>query len=354
MTRVLVWPADQGASGHYRLIWPAQALAAAGHDVEITTIGPVVHWDREWSGTAPPLNAEVLGCDKPDADVVVLQRPGRRHWAQLIPHLQAHGVRVVVDVDDLFTAIPKANVAHEQYDPALSPYHNWEWISRAAQLADWVTVTTPALARVYGSHGRVSVLPNLVPDHYLDIEVDKVAGSVGWAGNVQTHPHDLEVTSGAVRRAVGAVPGSAFHVVGTGLGVPERLGMDACKALGHWVPFGQYPHEVARLEVGIVPLHPSPFNDAKSALKAIEYAALGVAPVMSPTPDNLRVHDEGVGVIADSQGQWRRALVGLLRDSDRRAEVTDRSRRAVAQRTYSTQAHRWLTAWTTKAASAAA
>lgn len=352
--RVLVWPADAGGSGNYRLRFPALALKAQGADVHVSTTGPRILWDRKWSGDAPPLDATVLGCDKPNADVVVLQRPGRAHWAHVIPLIQAYGVRVVVDVDDDFETIPRENKAFASYDRHRSPHHSSEWIARACELADLVTVTTPALATRYGSHGRVAVLPNLVPEAYLsiknqplEVEGELLSAStpavVGWAGNVQTHPHDLEVTGGGVHRAL-TVTGAWFHVVGTGQGVNERLGIDTSSATG-WVQFDQYPREVARLDVGIVPLSDSVFNRAKSALKGAEYAALGVVPVMSPTPDNQRLHGLGVGLLAENPQQWKKQIVRLVSHPDHRAEYVERGRRQMATQTYEGNCGRWMDTW---------
>lgn len=342
-----MWPADQAGCGSYRLMFPATALRAQGVDVIAENTGPTVEWDRVWSGDAPPLDAQVRGVHKPDADIVVLQRPGRRIWCQVIVALQAHGVKVIVDVDDAFHAIPRANVAHPMYDPRLSPHHNHEWIAKACELADMVTVTTPALAKVYGRHGRVAVLPNLIPEWFLQIAGPREPDTpmVGWTGTVETHPHDLEVTAGAVHRALIAVPGSRFGVVGTGVGVSQRLRCNVEKITG-WLPFEEYPLAMASVDVGIVPLRASPFNEAKSALKASEFAALGAVPVMSPTPDNQRLHRLGVGLLADSPAQWRKHLIRLLRSADLRAEFAGRGREVMAGQTYEQHCGQWHDAWT--------
>lgn len=345
MPRIRVWPSDEQGCGHYRQIFVANALMAQGADVVVESIGPTVEWDRKWVGDSPPLDFGVLGVRKPDADVVVLGRPGRRQWFEVIGHLQAQGVRVVVDVDDLFAQIPRANTAAWHFDPALSPDHNREWVARACEVADLVTVTTPALAAVYGKHGRVRVLPNLVPERYLSIvgehEDDPV---VGWSGTVNTHPHDLEVTGGGIHRALMTVPGSKFGVVGTGEGVSERLGCRVSRVTG-WVPFDDYPDAVAGLDVGIVPLADLPFNRAKSALKMAEMAALGVPVVASPTPDNARLRQLGVGTLVETPQQWKKQVARLLASADLRAEMAGRGREVMATQTYELHCEQWLDAW---------
>lgn len=340
--------------------------------MHVSTTGARVIWDREWRGASAPTAANIVGLDeRPDADVVVIQRPGRKHWAQLIPHLQAAGVRVCVDVDDDFEHIDPRNVAFGNYAPGLNEHHNHAWIRRAAELADLTTVSTEPLAAAYAGTGRVVVLPNLVPESYLSVvpaSGDALAGAVGrlraagvrvdwnaeppdddallvtWTGSVETHPGDLEVTGGGIFRAM-APTGARFHVIGTGKGVPERLGIESVTATG-WLPLDRYPQEYARADVAIVPLAPTRFNNGKSALKAAESAALGVPVVMSPTPDNLRLHALGVGLIASHPGKWQRQVSRLLRDEQLRADVAGKGRAVMAGQTYERRCGMWHDAWT--------
>ena len=44
--KVAVFPSDDGGCGWYRLRWPAQALAAQGHDVVIDPPEPSTHQAR--------------------------------------------------------------------------------------------------------------------------------------------------------------------------------------------------------------------------------------------------------------------------------------------------------------------
>lgn len=342
--KVLVWPANDDASAWYRLKFPARVLAGDGLDVAVDTVGPLAQWDRRWVGTTPPHEAVVVGLErKPDADVVVINRPGRAHWAEMIPHLQAAGVRVVVDVDDDFAAIPVGNSARATYQ---QPRCNGKWLERACLLADLVTTSTPDLARRYAPHGRVVVLPNLVPAAYLDVEISETwERTIGWSGSVDTHPGDLETTGRGVADVLATHDGWSVHVVGTGKGVAQRLGIDQVNALGKWLPFEQYPHAMARLSIGIVPLQDSRFNRSKSALKMAEFGALGVPVVASPTPDNRRLHQLGVGMLAASPREWRAHLTRLIDDDGFRADCAHAGREAMKSQTYEQHADRWHDAW---------
>jgi hypothetical protein len=340
--RVAVYPADVGRCGH-RLIWPAQALADQGADVDLvmsdepTERQLQAQWVDDVDGAA-----HLLDVMAPDADVVVLQRPLQRTLVEAIPMLQGKGVRVVVEVDDDFSAMSRRNISWRACHPSTSPDRNWHHVAQACRLADLVTVTTPALARRYGGHGRVVIVPNHIPASYLDIERESRGGvSVGWTGSVATHPDDLQVTRGAVARAMRGTD-ARFMVVGTGKGVCDRLGLDAEPAATGWLPLDEYPHAVARLDVGIVPLELSAFNEAKSALKMTEFAALGVACVASPTGSNLAVP---AGCIAHKPKDWERLLRTLIVDIDHRAEVAGHARAWAATQTVEGNCGQWFDAW---------
>lgn len=349
MTKVLVWPADTDACAAYRLELPARAVAAATDwTVEYSAAPITLLWDRPWDGHLPPPGVRCVGIKDPiEADVVVMQRPARRHWSELIPLLQKAGIRVVVDMDDNFDAIAADHISHATFNPRLSPSYNRLWAAEACRLADVVTVTTPALLAHYG-HGHGVVLPNLIPESYLKVEPDAKMRVVGWSGSVATHPGDLESTDGAVARALRDCPEWGFHVIGTGERVKAALRLaeePSNTGKEGWVPFHLYPTRLAELSVGIIPLIDSPFNHGKSALKLLEMSAVGVAAVASPTPDNCRLSALGAGELARRPIDWMRKLRALMRSDEYRADVAGRSREVAATQTYEALGHRWAEAW---------
>lgn len=320
--RVELFKADSGACSFYRLTLPAQ------HSGVETQLGDSV--------TVGYQDGRVVDAVS-DADVAVFARPTRWTLVEAIRCLQARGVAVVVDMDDDFTAIDPQNTAWI----AARTVDDWRAASEACRIADLVTVTTPALARRYAPHGRYAVLPNYIPSDYLNINAERDGRSVGWAGSVTTHPNDLQVTRGGVAAAVRDT-GARFLVVGDGAKVRTNLGLDAPPLVTGILPLADYPSAVARFDVGIVPLADTPFNEAKSALKLLEYSALGVPAVVSPTPDNLRV---GLGVVARKPRDWRREVTRLLTDTAYRADTAAAARQAVTEHTVEGNGWRWGEAW---------
>lgn len=344
--RVAAYPADLGGCGMYRVIWPAEALVAQGADIDL--VHPDDPAERQiqgaWDSDGP--GRRLVDVVAPDADVVVLQRPLTDVLAQAIPLLQAKGVKIVVEIDDDFETISPRNVSWKVLRPQVSPRRNWLHLRQACEQADLVVVSTPALAARYGRHGRVAVVPNLVPARYLTVTGGPRDGVfVGWSGSVATHPDDLQVTGGGVGRAVDRT-GARFAVVGTGKGVRKALGLVEAPSACGWVDIEDYPLALAQLDVGVVPLALSPFNEAKSWLKGLELSAVGVPFVASPTGPYRELVGLGAGVLANRAREWEGALKRLITDHGWRAELAGRGRDTVAGLTIEGGCGRWWDAWT--------
>jgi glycosyltransferase involved in cell wall biosynthesis len=344
--------------GHYRLIWPGQVLSGAGYDVDV--VAPDDDRGRLSLVLADGVDGhpQVVDVNDPPAcDVLVLQRPLNRLLVDAIPHLQHAGIAVVVELDDDFRNIHPRNASWAPVQPSRSPHHSWKQLVRACDAADWVTVTTPALAELYAPHGRVSIIPNAVPEAWLTFarDVDDDRGPlpwVGWSGGLNTHPEDLPVMGPSVAQLVNAGV-CEFAVVGTGQGVARQLGIRKLKASG-WAPLDEYPVMMQQLDVGVVPLEPTLFNDAKSWLKGLEFAALGVPFVASPTQPYRALNELGVGELAAKPRHWQGMLRRLVTmPTEERVALGALYRQRVREHglTIEDQAGKWWAAWERAAAS---
>lgn len=331
--KVHVHPGDARGVGYCRMIWPAEAAATAGVDVEVADSVPIL---RDAAG-------RVVGLDHPTSDVVVFQRPSHPDVVDLIHRFQARGIAVVVDVDDDVAAIDPLNRA--------AGWENPRNILKGCAMADLVTVSTPALADIYGGHGRVAILENCVPTALLDMPRDSDGRTVGWGGWTGSHPGDLAVTHGGVADAARRA-GARFHVVGPPDDVQEQLGLDERpSSTGPLTKVAEYEYERAlgALDVGIVPLRDTRFNAGKSWLKGVQYAARGIPFVASDVAEYRRLSAAGIGMLAPDRGRsWRARVLELLTDPERRQDAADRGRDLIREHhTYEGNAWRWAEAWAT-------
>jgi hypothetical protein len=333
--------ADRLSSGWYRIRQPVEALRRTEPTVHVTIAerGLPLQFHQRTGAFA--------GCEL-DADVLVLERPTFAWTADLIRHLQRKGTRVVVDIDDDFHAVHALNRAFAENHPRFSATANFHHFRRACAVADLVTVSTPALAKRYGAHGRTAILRNCATGSWLEIPHKGDGRTVGWAGALSNHPNDLPVTHGGVARAVEEC-GARFLCVGGAARrneVKRQLGLQRMEATD-WAELELHPYMVARLDVGIVPLADTRFNHAKSWLKGVESAALGVPFVASPTPEYRSLHEIGLGALAESRGRvWKREVTRLLTDGARRQEMSLRGREIVREHlVIERNAWRWAEAW---------
>lgn len=350
MITIRAFPADQSGCGFYRIIEPARVVADQS-PLEVQ----VVSNDGDERALEVTLQGRlgqerVIKVADPGCDVVILQRPAHRHLVEVIPLLQAHGVTVIAEFDDDFNTIDPRNVAWAAYEPTRSPQSNKVWAARAAELADLVTVSTDALARRYGAHGRVVVLPNYVPQSYLELDIGTrwwKGTTIGWAGNPDTHPGDLEVLGMALPELLSRRGDAWFHTIGTRrtldvLGLAS--GMQATAE--DWTTLARYPERIAHFDIGLAPLEDTAFNRAKSWLKPLEYAAVGVPCIASPLAEYKKLGiSEFVYTTAKNQRVWRQAMERLLDDPDLRGRG-EAARDAVKGFTYEAHAYRWVEAWT--------
>ncbi len=337
--RVRVQPADYGGCGYYRLRWPAAALTAHGVNITLHDRQPEGRYIDQHNGITRLASVDC------DADVLVLQRPMERRIVEAIPVLQAQGTAVVVEIDDDFSALPKAHPARKDTAAMANPDYNRLWLTRACAAADLVTVSTPALAERYGAHGRVAVIPNYVPARYLTVTAPDHRGvTVGWTGSTQTHVGDLDVCGDGITQALRHT-GASFHVVGTGIGVRAGLQLDDEPGHTGWVEIDRYPAEYAALDVAIVPLALNRFNEAKSWLKGLEAAALGVPCVASPTGPYRQLAELGACGLAASPYDWAARVARLASDRHLRDHEGAAAREVAAGLTIEGNAWRWLEAW---------
>ena len=90
--------------------------------------------------------------------------------------------------------------------------------------------------------------------------------------------------------------------------------------------------DIARLDIGIMPLVDAPFERGKCGYKLIQYMACGLPVVASPVGVNRQIVEHGVnGFLADTPEAWATALRTLCHDPALRARMGAAGRRKVEQ-----------------------
>ena len=97
--------------------------------------------------------------------------------------------------------------------------------------------------------------------------------------------------------------------------------------------------DLSEIDVGIMPLADTRWERGKCGLKALQYMALGIPPVVSPVGVNAEIVSHGEnGLVARSDAEWEEAFDRLLTDTNMRRRLGARARETV-ERSYSAAVH---------------
>lgn len=296
---------DASGCGFYRITMPLRELAKHGHDVKLM-VGEDVRapMAAEW-----PL---IVGqrVDKHDA------LPAWRRFAARS--------RLVYEIDDdVFNIEPVNWQAYGIYSRGTT----LDAVAHCAEVADLVTVTTEPLARVMREYnGNVAVLPNHVPGWVCGHQRPRQERPVvGWQGGA-SHGADIGLIARPVREFLDRFPGWDAHLLGTDYRPTIRHGN---VKFTPWVNIAQDPAAYYRtidFDIGLAPLVPSRFSESKSAIKALEYAALGIPVIASDVaPYRDFVLHGTTGFLVKYDHEWLKYL-GELTDPGLREDMGAKAR----------------------------
>jgi hypothetical protein len=330
-------------SKYHRMTEPARAVQEAGLGVEVTVSPGISTTMVQRPGDA---ELSVGSVDARGADVVVLQLPKTVAMLQVLRLLQAQGVAVVVEMDDLISAVPFGHSGHS----GLVRGGRDKLALACAREADLVTVSTPALLGEYARRGQGVVVPNAIPRRVAELppayEREPETVTVGWTGSVAVHPYDLQVMESGLQQALDRSQGqSRFMVLGQAGHARDVLRLAEDPLVVPWV---QEVDEYLRLvgeqfDIGVAPLRDDRFNACKSWLKVLEYAARGVYAIRSPSVEYERL---GLGRRAKAPRDWATLISAGVQRPDQRRELAAADRDAVLARHLTEHtAERWADAW---------
>lgn len=290
-----------GGTAHYRCRTPGGALARAGWDVSY-----IEDDDDSWG-----------------ADVLVVNRFVADWLPAALRELKRRTRTLVVyDIDDWYEEIPGYNRASRNIQP-----EQHDLIRECMALADLITVSTPALAEGYAHLGRTVVLPNyLDPEVWTGNEKYRTPRSrvhVGWVGVFADRAGDVDLLRPWLGRFLERHPGVRFVVAGSGAELLAYLDVPgvvidpiAPDAPNHVRPYEHLPAMLAHIDVGLVPLVDNRFNRAKSWCKGLEYGAMGVPTVASPSREYRSFIRPGINGLLARPDTWARQVEAVLDDLD--------------------------------------
>lgn len=299
----------------YRLVLPSREVQKHGWE---TGVGmPRVH-PEQGLGLAHE-DGMLVGWD-----VSVLKLLMHESVPDMIRLMRRRGERVIVDVDDFHYGLDPENVAYHSTNPHANPESNRAFYEIGIRQADTVTVSTDFLADFYSRRVRdVRVIRNGIDAERFHMVEQPEVPTFGWVGATWWRSGDIETLADWLPRFVedrgvrvhhaGHIPNDPRHfAVRAGLRrVSTRL----------MCTISDYPRLLGDFHVGLVPLNRGPFNEAKSFLKGLEYAAAGIPFIATPTQEYRILAASGVGRLAETPEEWRGHAEELLDPGVRRSEA---------------------------------
>jgi glycosyltransferase involved in cell wall biosynthesis len=185
---------------------------------------------------------------------------------------------------------------------------------------------------------RVEVVPTVVDASRYVPAVQGGHGIpvIGWIGSPMTQ-HYLDLL-GDVFKDLALTESFHLKMVGASDDFPEQLGISQCSV----APWSEESEAdlIAAMDIGIMPLGNSGWDEGKCGYKLIQYMASGLPFVASSVGANRDIlAKSGGGFIAATDMEWKESLVRLLTDAPLRKELGGAGRAAVESH-YSLEAQR--------------
>ena len=308
--RIWVIATDGAACLHYRLRLPLMNLNP--EEFEVVWEPPADHWHP--------------------GDLVIGQRIAGHNsaWMEMC---EAPGLTTIYDLDDNLLQVDKANsVPYSIYAPQVAGTIACIGASTA------VTVSTPKLAQYIRSFNpNVFVLPNCLPQDYVSsINFPEEHITVGWCGSM-FHIQDWGGVAQQLAVYAQQEPRARFSTIGADYMnpvVPARVHpWTTVEGAWHAMDFS----------IGIAPLVKTTFNEHKSWIKVLEYAARGVpavAPRIGQYPEFI---EHGVNGLLYDVLEEIPSLLLQLSDDRLRSGMSEAAMNTALQYTIDKQIERWET-----------
>lgn len=260
------------------------------------------------------------------ANIMVFQRQSDTGVLDLMDYAKTKGIITVYELDDDLLAIPEAlGKTYEHYGRADVK----AGVKRGLASADAVICSTPPLAAVVretiGTSKPIEVVENSIDfEQWGHIRAGRAGDvvTIGWLAS-QSHKMDAPLVRLALPKVLRECPNAVVHLVGWVdlTDFPELKEFKGRVKVDPWLEINTLPGVMSRWDIGLAPVIDCPFNRSKSAVKFLQYAAVGAIAVMSPLPEYKRTVPAGCGIFAKDEGEWAHHLIDLVRRPEIRRNV---------------------------------
>lgn len=263
-----------------------------------------------------------------DCDVIVMQRFMHKDALRDMRSAINSGQIILNDVDDWYWGLSQHNAAYKHTHPSHNQFENINHYKSILSESSGVITSTPFLQEKISQWNKNC----LMHENHVNMSLfskrkheDNEKFVVGWMGSTAHRSGDLHILRGVASQITKF---AKWHHTGH-VEVPnvpvfwDEVKIEAGSVTRTpFLPPTQLGEGI-KFDVGVVPLTRIPFNNAKSWIKGIEYAAAGVPFIASPSAEYLRLNKEyGMGTIAKKDGDFVKHVKNLSKASVRQ-EIAD-------------------------------
>ena len=257
----------------------------------------------------------------------------------IIAHCRETGMKIVFDIDDDLLGIASDHPEYELYQRQLSGAFQF------ATQSDLLFASTETLKkRLQKWNANIAVIPNALDSNVWNLTAAPPKASSGarsdpirvlYMGSM-THAADLQLMEPAIRR-LNEEFGKRFQFDIVGV-TASAVRPDWCECMDpppevseSYPAFVHWLQSVNKWHIGIAPLVDTKFNGAKSGIKYLDYAALGLAVVCTDIQGYLDViesEEDGL-LVENTEDAWYAALRRLVVDHELREKLQQNAMKKV-------------------------
>lgn len=272
--------------------------------------------------------------------------PGYKEQLETIALAKSVGVKTFWEVDDLIFDLDhyRNNSNLQHLTPAMrKSVLQGVPLYRAAMLAcDGCIASTSALAQAMIDAGSPHAQ---VVENALDFETLRAAEEIAaqplrgdgltrivYGSGSLAHDQDFRQAAPALLRILKVRYDVRLTIIGNLNLPPEFKEVDAQVERLPPSDYITYMKRLAKCDINIAPLEDSVFNEAKSNIKYLEAAIVGLPSVCSPTVEYRETIQHGeTGLLAGTHEEWETHLLALIASPALRRRIGENARRHVEE-----------------------
>jgi len=300
---------DKSASGdgstRYRCFNVAEALIESGNRATVASLSD------DLTGTLSRYHV-----------ISVLRPRASRRLARLVAEARSLGIHLVADFDDLIFDVDAA----AESPLVLNGFADVNRVARGFTRFNTAAGRSFPTIPVYLLSNGLSPLWLQHIDKVLQHKTESDHGvAISYLPGTRSHDADFRQIKAAVSNWLSQDSQRALRIVGE-LELDEQEFRESQLTREPLVPYFQLPEKIRRAHATLAPLVNNRFNEAKSHIKFLESAALGV-PVVASSNTDINQHESVNGLFyANTVEQWEasiNAAIEFYQDSIARDQLSD-------------------------------